>query len=724
MTIFWEGTALVLNRLKIVHKLPLIIGLLALVATLATGITAYTIASQELRASEERKLIALMEARRSTMSEYLVSIQQDLRFQVENPVMLDALVFFKTAWGKLDGNPMETLQKLYIHDNPNPTGQKEKLNDANDGSDYSMQHRRYHPGIRKFLQERGYYDIFLFSPDGDLIYSVFKELDYATNVETGKWKDTDLGHVFRDVKANAEPGYMAFYDFRPYATSADAPASFIAAPILSGLGKLVGVLAFQMPIDRINNLMQQTTGMGETGETYLVGEDYLMRSNSRFSEDPTILQVKIETETVRRGLAGETGIESTVDYRGADVLSAYGAIDFEGARWVVMAEIDEAEVFSPLTDMRNLIILISVVILLVTGSIGLLFGRGITTPLKNLIGATSNLARGDTSGEVPARDRHDEIGEIAKSVQIFKEGMIERQNLREKQEEENKRRQARAEKMENLTKDFDAHASAAIGAVADASSNMKGTATNMSATVEQTTSLATSVAAAAEEASTNVQTVASAAEELSSSIDEISRQVSQASSIAAEASSGAERSSELVRGLADAAQSIGEVVNLISDIAEQTNLLALNATIEAARAGDAGKGFAVVATEVKSLATQTAQATDRISQQVSGIQSATKETVTSIEQIASIIEQVNHVTTTIASAVEEQGAATQEIARNTQQAASGTQEVTTNIVGVNKATDETSHATEDVVHAADELSSQAETLRQEVDSFLNQIRSA
>ena len=260
-----------------------------------------------------------------------------------------------------------------------------------------------------------------------------------------------------------------------------------------------------------------------------------------------------------------------------------------------------------------------------------------------------------------------------------------------------------------------------VEVVASASTEIESNAQLMSATAEQTSRQSSAVAAASEEATSNVQTVASAAEEMSSSIDEISRQVAQSAEIAGSAVEEANKTNATIQGLAEAAQKIGEVVDLINDIAGQTNLLALNATIEAARAGEAGKGFAVVASEVKSLATQTAKATEEIANQIGAMQSVTSESVEAIKGIGTTIERINEIATTIASAVEEQGAATQEIARNVQQAAQGTQEVSSNISEVTKGVSETGQASGQVLEAASGLSKQADELKTEIDAFIESL---
>jgi methyl-accepting chemotaxis protein len=263
-----------------------------------------------------------------------------------------------------------------------------------------------------------------------------------------------------------------------------------------------------------------------------------------------------------------------------------------------------------------------------------------------------------------------------------------------------------------------------VGIVSSSSQELQSTAQSMASTAEETSRQSEAVAAASEEATTNVQTVASAAEQMTKSIEEIGQQVERSSSIASRAVSEADRTNVTVEGLAEAAQKIGEVVELISNIASQTNLLALNATIEAARAGDAGKGFAVVASEVKSLANQTAKATEDIAAQISGMQEATKGTVDAIKGIAKTIGEISEIASGIASAVEEQSAATQEISRAVQEAASGTQEVSTNITSVNTAAVETGKSAGDVLSAAQELAKQGDILRAEITKFLDDDKAA
>jgi methyl-accepting chemotaxis protein len=360
----------------------------------------------------------------------------------------------------------------------------------------------------------------------------------------------------------------------------------------------------------------------------------------------------------------------------------------------------------------------------VAAAVVYLTNRSIVPPIVKMVGAMGKLAGGDHSVEIPAIDKRDEIGLMARAVVVFKENMIKARELAAKEAEAIKERVARATRVSELTQGFDTSISSVLKAVASASTELQATASSMTATAEETSNQATAVAAATEQASANVQTVAAATEELASSVTEISRQVAQSATIAQKAVTEAGRTNATVQGLFNDAASIGDVVKLISEIASQTNLLALNATIEAARAGEAGRGFAVVAAEVKSLAEQTAKATDQISTQVTSIQASSSQAVTAIKGISATINQMNEIASAIASAVEEQGSATQEIARNVQQAALGTTEISSNVSGVQQAAGDTGAAAQQVFQASNELSQQSETMRAQVESFLSNIKAA
>jgi len=357
-------------------------------------------------------------------------------------------------------------------------------------------------------------------------------------------------------------------------------------------------------------------------------------------------------------------------------------------------------------------------------TIAILVGRLISRPIVDMTSALGRLADKDYGVEIPALDQVNEIGRMAKAIEILKERSQAADKLDEERRAEEAAKLARSSAIATLTRDFGSDVDTVVSDLAQSATKMQSDARSMSTTAEETNRQAVAVAAASEEASTNVQTVASAAEELSASIAEIGRSVSEAARVAGKAVEDATRTNASIEGLAEAAQKIGDVVKLINDIAGQTNLLALNATIEAARAGEAGKGFAVVASEVKNLATQTASATGDIAAQIGAIQSASGAAVQAIKEISGTIRQISEIATTIASAVEEQGAATKEIARNVQQASAGTSDVSSNIAGVTHSAGETGQVAGHVLIAAQSVTDQVQQLKGRVDSFLTKIRAA
>jgi methyl-accepting chemotaxis protein len=389
-----------------------------------------------------------------------------------------------------------------------------------------------------------------------------------------------------------------------------------------------------------------------------------------------------------------------------------------------------AKISDDLTEEANF----AIRIVWISAGVGLFLGlaaalligiKGLSQPVARLKSAMEALARNDLRVDVPGIERGDELGEMARTVEVFKKNGLEVERMKEEQLATEKRvAERRKADMIRMADDFEGAVGKIVETVSSASTELEASAGTLTKTAERAQQVTTTVAAASEEASANVQSVASATEEMASSVNEISRQVQESARMANEAVGQARSTTERVSELSKAAARIGDVVELINTIAGQTNLLALNATIEAARAGEAGRGFAVVASEVKALAEQTAKATGEIGQQITGIQAATQDSVNAIKEISVTIEKLSEISSTIAAAVEEQGAATQEISRNVQQAAQGTQAVSSNITDVQRGASETGSASSQVLSAAKSLSGDSGRLRSEVSKFLSSVRAA
>ncbi|MBT4588743.1 MAG: HAMP domain-containing protein [Rhodospirillaceae bacterium] len=404
---------------RISAKFPFIIVALSFLAAFVTGLVAYQHSSNELQQAAERQLTALVETRKSNLESFLKSISAEITLLARSGFTNKALINFNEGWKDLGKRPDNYLAKHYIGDNH--LQQKEKLDNPKDGSKYSSWHAQYQPEFRKTLRAFGYHDIFLISLSGNLIYSVIKENDFATNLDAGVWQDTNLAKAFKKAINPATNNALVLEDFAKYLPSNEIPAAFMATSVLDKNKNPIGVFAIQLPIQRINELMQVTAGMGKTGETYIVGSDFLMRSDSRFEKNSTILKTKVSTVSVKKALANEAGVHIINDYRGVSVLSAYIPFDFLGTKWAIIAEIDEDEVFAPIQEMQNFMLIAGIVIGIIIAVLGVIFARHLSQPIQSIAIATQRLANDEMETEVPSKMRADEIGDLARAVQTFKD---------------------------------------------------------------------------------------------------------------------------------------------------------------------------------------------------------------------------------------------------------------------------------------------------------------
>ena len=331
------------------------ISLLLLTLLAAWGLS-YLYLEKHTRLVSDR-LQLLNELRKGAVEQYLSTADAELRFWASSPGITAAQAKFNQLW---EASPdkafaLQQLRQFYVENNPFPEGEYRNLDDAGDGSPYSLLHQSLHPTAKLFVTVRGYYDVFLIGADGDVFYSVEKERDFGTNLQRGAWRDTGLADVYKRAVDQMDTGGVATSDMEAYGPSHGDPAIFMAKALQSDDGELLGVIAFQLPTSKILSIMNYTSGMGETGETYLVGQDRLMRSDSRFTEQTSVLKQHVDTPTAARALEGYRGVEFIEDYRGVEVLSAYTSVAVGETIWAVMAEIDRDEIaVSAAADRPNL----------------------------------------------------------------------------------------------------------------------------------------------------------------------------------------------------------------------------------------------------------------------------------------------------------------------------------------------------------------------------------
>ena len=502
------------------------------------------------------------------------------------------------------------------------------------------------------------------------------------------------------------------------AAGRDVMMTTISAPILRKDGTVAGIVTSDIALATIAD---------ELGALHPFGAGYvsLLSHDGQWVAHPNAKQIaqqaNAEVRDIRASVedggrwVGTLSDESGTPMYAAAATADLGQID---EKWILIAEAPETVVFAAARNTAIMMIVVGLVVMGVLVFVGLWIGRRISVPARALVADVQRLSTGDYSTAVAANAKIEELDAVAVAMEDFREKLKVAEEHRLEREERQKKDLERAKELRALTETFDREVGEMVTGLASVATELEATAQSMSSISDQTSAQAAAVSSASSNVEQSAETMASASEELSASIAEIARHVETSNSVAGEAKARAESTREMVGGLSSAAGRIGEVVSLITDIASQTNLLALNATIEAARAGDAGKGFAVVANEVKNLASQTARATDEISGQIRGVQDAVEQTVAAMDSIASIIDEMNTLTTTISAAVEEQSAATHEIARNAQSVADDTGEVVSHIGGVSSGAAETQNAAKAVLNEAESMASRSDGLRRKVDDFL------
>lgn len=708
--------------MKVAAKLPALVLGIALLCSAGVGIASYVSSADTVRGQAEQRLMALAESRRDSLLELYQGKHRTIEGHVQGKTLRAAYSAFDTAWAKYKDKASAMLTKIYVSDNPHPIEERDQLVKAG-RKPYDKAHAKHHTPLRDFADANRFPDLLLVNLNGDVIYSARKLSDFGVNLKSEAWQNTPLADAYGKIVTGGHEAMLA-YDPAHYLGRDNEPTGFLAAPISVG-SKTIGMVVYEAPTKEVTALLGKFSGLGDTGETLLINKSGLVMNDSlRSPEVSELLSDQFAAPEILSSMGGESTFTRLADFNGRDVFAAIVPVTAFGQQYAVVVVQGAGEVLAPLTTLQFWIFAIAIVCAVLACVIGLVMARSLSGRISTLSEIMNKLAGGDTSVDVPAQSTRDEISEMAGSVRIFRENAQERERLETEQKETSFEQERQANAVAGLISEFRSEVTQMLDAVYSNSEQMRVAAEDLNGVADETAGEASSASSASEAASTNVQTVASASEELSASIQEIRRQVQSTTEIVRDASQAAVQTNTKIEGLAEAAQRIGDVVNLISAIAEQTNLLALNATIEAARAGEAGRGFAVVASEVKELATQTAKATEEIEGQISEVQAATKEAVSSIAGITETMSQVDEYTGTIAAAVEQQGAATNEISGNVQDAARGTQEVAQTIVTISEKAQVTSSSAVQVLNASTDVNTRTTDLRETVDRFLKAVAAA
>jgi methyl-accepting chemotaxis protein len=617
------------------------------------------------------------------------------------------------------------MQGLYIAHNAHALGEKDQLMQANDRSEYSALHNQIHPYFRDYLKTFGLYDLFLINPsDGRVFYSVYKELDYGTSLLTGPFKDSGLARVFLAARNGKQAGQVYWEDMADYLPSYNAPAAFIASPVIRD-GELIAILVNQLPIDKINQLMTfdgrwTDLGLGVTGETYLVGTDSTLRNESRLfienrqqylaemktnKSQPYSAQIikretgiglqKIDSPASEAALEGKTGFQIINNHSGVSVLSAYAPVRIGPFTWGLMSEMDVSEAHADAETLGEALSWRAAIVTLIAAAVAVISAFAmallITKPIDNVVASLAEVAAGDgdLTKRLPEANRTDEIGDLARAFNRFTEFMhnlvVDLKMSTNCLEQSTVSLDALVAKTQNSLGEQKANAQMVSAAVTQLSTSVQDVADNIRRASDES-NLA------------NKETLASST---------LSRE---ASDLIEQMAHSAEKSFESMEHLRKEVTSIESVLTVINGIAEQTNLLALNAAIEAARAGDTGRGFAVVADEVRALAGKTQSATVEIQVKIADFRQVTQTTAKQIqatrERANSSAEQINLASTRLSAVAEiTRGIAqiNETTAETARQQALAVEEVDINVVRIDRLSDENYSTIEEVSRSAGDL---------------------
>lgn len=726
------------RNLPLKRKMPIQIALPTILITLAASAIGFWQATTALEHQRDAAYDYLIYAKIERLEAWLESVDDDVKILSQSKDVIEGIEAFSAAWDSISSAPQQYLTKAYVSSNPHPVGSKDALNDAGDGSAWSSEHASFHAGFRTVQQDRGYYDLFLFDTKGNLVYSVFKEADFATNFVDGKYAQSELGKVYRDALKGAD-GTRFLSKFAPYAPSAGAPAKFVASPVYDNSGQRIGVIALQIPVDQaIAEVLSNASLLGETGFMYIVDDRGRALSSSpkdgghaifdQLPELPHILDARKHKPIARvedQGLLGNPIITRT------------GSILGEGIQWNVILEQDLAEANAERTQLLSTTIAQVAATLALVLLISFLIARLLTSRIGKLSDSVERLSAEDYETSIEGTAVKDELGTISKRLDELKVTLSDGKEAQLTSERQAEQQAVVVTKLasslqllaegdldckidEDLGEDYKLlidNFNGTVGSLSEIVAELRVDAESIDEDAKHLNKSADSLSSRTENQAATLEQTAAAMEEITNSVasnadgaKEIVVAVNEAREQAKRGKEVRDRTMSAMSEIEKSSGQISQIIAVIEDIAFQTNLLSLNAGVEAARAGNAGQGFAVVASEVRGLAQRSSESAGEIKNLISG---STKN----VDRGAELVGEMGRAMDEILGQIDDVTNRVKTIASSASEQAEGITEINSGIALLDKVTQENAAMVGESAQSSQALQDKAGQLRSVVNRF-------